>query len=825
MFWNKKLALKISTFVSVAVFVLFVLCATVITVYMNGKTEENSYSQLQLQAQNISLDIDSFLNEQFTAVKLYAKTQDELATYFTEWNDASVLDDYTVKREVQIILNNIKDAIGTDVQSIWIADKSGNFVVSNTGNIVSSGYSFANQSWANSINGKTACITKVENNLFADGEVVSVVAPVFDSLSNTVGALGFDINTNVIVNAVKDYKIGNDGYVVVFDSNDNIVYHPNNEYIGKTALDAEMSTDISTCLTNNETGTFSYKIAGDTGYAAVENIDVAGWSVLAHTSQDDFTETTREVLYVMSVVFIVALLVIMAVVAVLGYAIAKPIINLTAAATEISNGNLSVSISTKSQDETGKLAAAMASTVSRLQAYINYIDEISETLDTMAKGQLDITLKYDYVGDFAKIKDSLYGISRELTHTISDINHSSEQVARLSEQVAGASQALSQGATQQASAIEELSATIADISDQVKKNAEHSHTAAEISKETEAEVAEGNQKMSEMLDAMTEIENTSNEIGKIIKTIDDIAFQTNILALNAAVEAARAGAAGKGFAVVADEVRNLASKSAEAAKNTSQLIEGSIRAVQNGAKIADATSTSLKKIVESANQVSDIVQNISNASGEQAEAIQQVTQGIEQISAVVQTNSATSEESAATSQELSHQANMLKGQVGKFVLSKTAGTPAPATKPAPAAKPASAPAPAAKPAATPAPAPAPSSAPARSTPGAPGGFVLTIDRLGYTGKTSMAEDTPAPKVSAPSPKPAPKAAPASKPQGGGLSIDLGEETSDNTIVKFDRSMLSSNSSSSPKSGAVETVEMDPDTMPIIDSTEFGKYSR
>jgi len=238
------------------------------------------------------------------------------------------------------------------------------------------------------------------------------------------------------------------------------------------------------------------------------------------------------------------------------------------------------------------------------------------------------------------------------------------------DQVSVSAQSLSQGATQQASAIEELASTIEHIAGQVKKNAESTSKVKNLITDTSSEVSNGNKQMAEMLKAMNDINNSSSEISKIIKVIDDIAFQTNILALNAAVEAARAGAAGKGFAVVADEVRNLAGKSAQAAKNTTELIEDSIIKVQEGTVIANSTANSLNEIVKSVDEISNLIVSIDKASEQQSSSIQEVTLGIEQISTVVQTNSATAEESAAASEELSGQATMLGELIAKIKLNK-----------------------------------------------------------------------------------------------------------------------------------------------------------
>lgn len=348
--------------------------------------------------------------------------------------------------------------------------------------------------------------------------------------------------------------------------------------------------------------------------------------------------------------------------------ISRPIKELDNIARKIAGGDLNESIHYKSRDELGVLAGNFNKTVARLRNYVDYIDEISAILNEIADGNLVFETTHDYAGEFAKVKIALDNISESLNHTMTQIDQASDQVSSGSQQVSSGAMALSQGASEQASSVEELSVTIGEISHQVNDNAENANTANEKMRIAGLDINNSNEKMKELIKAMSHIDETSHEIGKVIKTIDDIAFQTNILALNAAVEAARAGAAGKGFAVVADEVRSLAGKSAEAAKGTTALIEGSVAAVAAGTRLVDDTAEALSKVVVTASEVSEIILKISEASNSQATAISQVTQGVDQISSVVQTNSATAEESAASSEELSAQASALKELVGRFKL-------------------------------------------------------------------------------------------------------------------------------------------------------------
>lgn len=402
-------------------------------------------------------------------------------------------------------------------------------------------------------------------------------------------------------------------------------------------------------------------------YAPVPGTD--GWSIAVTAPQLNYLASTRDAMVINIAVIAASILISVIVALILATNIGRPMKACVKRMQLLVEGDLETPMpKITSKDETGVLVRTTQSLVEGLRIVIN---DISYLLNEMANQNLDVHTEHEevYVGSFQDILVSMRNMRLELSGAMRQVNHSAQEVANASSQLSSSAQTLSQGTAEQASSVQELAARISVISEEVKDTADGALDVRSQTHQTGEEVFLCNQKMQTLVEAMEKIQASSEEIEKILKTIDDIAFQTNILALNAAVEAARAGSAGKGFAVVAEEVRNLAGKSAQAAKNTSELIGNSTDAVHIGTGIAQNTADVLLGVVNSIQTVVEAIDHIAVISGEQSESVERVSEGINQISVVVQSNSATAEEGAAASEQLSAEAASLKELVGQFTLS------------------------------------------------------------------------------------------------------------------------------------------------------------
>lgn len=499
-------------------------------------------------------------------------------------------------------------------------------------------------------------------------------------LSNTGynGALLVRIDGQYFSNVIKDIVIGQTGNVFMIDSTGTMIANKRPALVSerqnfiemaKTDKSYEGSAKVYSKMIKGEKSVDEYPYETGNRVCAFGLVSASeGWSYGVVAPMREMTSSIKYNTFIQSIASVIIIILAFITIIIIGNKFTDPILRITKVTQSLADGNFNEEIDIKNKDEIGKLAESLKCLVDQLKGYQGYIDEIVNVLNEFSDGNLVVELHQDYSGEFLKVKNSLLELSYKFNNLIKDIKTSADQINMGAEQVSSGAQSLAEGATDQADSIQKLSDEFAKVSEQIYNNSENAKKANELATTSEEVTHSALNDMREMLDAMTEISSTSENIGKVIKVIDDIAFQTNILALNAAVEAARAGEAGKGFAVVADEVRNLAQKSSEAAKDTTVLIENSMNVVKKGERIANETSEVFKDLAVKVEEVVSIVNEISLASEEQASSIKEITTGVDQISAVVQTNSATSEESAASSEELSGQANLLNSLVAQFKL-------------------------------------------------------------------------------------------------------------------------------------------------------------
>lgn len=498
--------------------------------------------------------------------------------------------------------------------------------------------------------------------------VVGASGVLKDNQGAVRGVAAADVYLDAISTIVSGVRIEDTGGIFLVDTRtDTIIGHRDPEITGQRLGEMEGSiyAYVSNRIHEGKTGLSVY----DNTYIQVENIPGSDWTAVAFVSRGEVLAELYQLTVNMLLVAVLAVLLLTVLVVIqVRRVIGRPVKELSLAATRIAGGALDQEIRYQSKDELGVLASNFNQVTLRLRDYVDYIQEISEKLREIASGNLAFSLQHQYTGEFEKIKIALDEISDSLNHTMGQLHAASRDVAAGAQQVANGATTLSQGSTEQAAEIDVLAGHISTVSDSVHKVARGAQEASRISEEVKNGLLTSNDKMKNMTVVIRQISDKSSEIHAIVKTIEDIAFQTNILALNAAVEAARAGAAGKGFAVVADEVRALAGKSSEAAQETTLLLSQTVESMEEGVRAAQDTADSMLEVVNRADEMSKLINGIADYTKQQDAEATEINHGIEQISTVVQTNVATAEESASASEELSGQAAMLRRLVTKFRL-------------------------------------------------------------------------------------------------------------------------------------------------------------
>ena len=561
-------------------------------------------------------------------------------------------------------------------QRIKDHDFDGGYLIDSSGVDVITGQNLSDRVYfTESMKGNTYVSTPAYSEV--TGKVSYVVsAPLWEGGipgTTPVGVIAYVPNGEFLNDIMRSIKVGEGGTAFMLDKNGITIADLDSSLVGvedSVALgdtNPRLKKYSAICKKmiagGNGTGTYSYN--GKTKVVAYSPVpDTDGWSIGVAAVRNEFLKMFY-ISLVATIIFVMAFTIYGVKVGVrLGHAVAAPLGRAVDRLKLLAEGDIHSEVPEPTENaETKILLDCLSETMQDLNKIIK---DISSDLAELADRNFMINVDETYKGDFAQISDSFRDIVGSLSAALGEIDSNAESVRKGATDLAGASQLLAEGATDQASAIEELTATMTDISEKIHANAENAAKAKKVVNGMNDQVSESNAQMKQSTEAMEKIKEASNKIAEIISSIEEIASQTNLLALNASIEAARAGEAGKGFAVVATQVGTLSEQSSEAAKNTKQLIQNAIQAVEDGTKLANSTAESLLLVVENAKTVGDAIDEIAIASEEQADATAQITEGVNQIAQVVESNSATSEESAAASQELSTQADLLKELVDRF---------------------------------------------------------------------------------------------------------------------------------------------------------------
>ena len=668
----QRVRFGIATKLLLGILVPLFLVLTVMSIFLGvqGSDTVNQVMSAELNAETnaASSEVEAFFRSYYGVAECLAATQlirDTIAEDTEGGVTASSL--YGSLMET---LRLIQQDNAESVDYVWVASMKTGEVIQNDGTVFSKAQlDYTTRSWYALVKEKQdTVITEVYATANGGDKMVTVASPVFSN-GALVGIVGIDINMAQLDQKLAAITIGSTGYITLYDRDHQIIYHPDSTVENTNAADAEYSAEILDAITNQkDMDATHYTRRGTEYYGSVRAVADMDYTVLGVMPVAEYTAQTSAILRITITGTVFCGILLAVICSLIALSITRPLQRLNTVVGKLADGELDVEVTTRGQDEVAAVGANVERIVERLKEYILYIDEISAVLRQIGDGNLVFALEQNYAGEFSKVKEALLNIRSTLTETMVSIAQSADQVNAGAEQIASGAQALAQGATEQASSVQELSAAVQELSGQATEEANKAANAESLLEQIKDELEKSNEQMETMRKAMEDISVQSVAIRSIIKTIDDIAFQTNILALNAAVEAARAGTAGKGFAVVADEVRSLAGKSAEAAKKTNELIENSVKAVEHGEALTELTAGSLAVVADRTKQIVETIEEVAKAYHEQAGKLSEISNGVNQIADVVQTNSATAEESAAASEELSGQASMMHQKIAHFKL-------------------------------------------------------------------------------------------------------------------------------------------------------------
>ncbi len=666
---RKRIADEILHQIGGSVILVFLLIAAVSICMVGWLSLSSKKTELTEESNAAANQLTGFL-EQYTKSVEQLAANPEIKEVMIETKAG---DDIRQAAKMDTVMKNLVSIADTDTENllaVWISDLDASVLTQSDGFTSEEGWDITGRGWYGCIETKQTILTEPYADSSTGKMILSAASPVLDANGDVLGAVGMDIALDHMTDIMSEYKIGKKGYILLLSESGTFLYHPNNDLIQKNIQDVNISKNAINAVESGKNEFLKYKTDGTKKYGYLQHAGDTGYIALSSLPSSEYYSTFAAMVLGLLLLFAAGIALIAFSIRKSSASLTKPIMDLNQTAQQLAAGDLDVNLQVTSQDEIGELGESIQKTVSRLKEYIVYIDETAEVLAQVADGNLNISLKNDYVGEFQKIKTALLNISDSMNQVMLGINESSQHVSVGASELASASQILAEGAEQQAASIEQLTATTATVAEQVDNSRKEAEASAKATEQAAAIIEENQEKMKQMMNAMDKIQETSQQVVGIIQTIEDIASQTNLLSLNASIEAARAGEAGKGFAVVADEIGKLALESSEAANNTKELIEISMEEIRKGNDIAGSAMESLKESVLAIDHVNQMIQETAENAAVQAENMNQLRMGIEEMAHGIQDNSAASQETSATSEELATQAEMLNQMVQKFELNE-----------------------------------------------------------------------------------------------------------------------------------------------------------
>ena len=625
-------------------------------------------NDLEMQSKAAAYQLEIFFEEYTTVAEQMALNTD-VQTLLEETGPGANI---TESERYATVFNTMKKTAAADsdnIQAVWVGDIDANVLTQSDGYTSGSDFEITERAWYKAVEEEKTILTDAYVDASTGNVILSAATPVYDqSGQNIIGVAGVDVALDHIDELLPAYKIGNNGFVILVTSEGNVIYHPNTDNQQKSLSELNVDKTLIQTVEGGKDTSVHYSADGKSKYGYVGRIGSTDYLTISCLPASEYFASLIRCIIIVLLLVIAGIVVIIITIRHLATQLTKPIVALNDVAQELAEGNLDVTLDIASENEIGELADYIQKTVDRLKEYINYIDEISSVLDRLADGKLKFTLKYDYAGEFAKVKTALLHISGSFEQMIEDIIDSSTQVSIGADELSKAAQNIAEGAMTQAASVQELVATTESVSQQVEENTEDAQKSATETSRVTHMMQDSREQMNQMMEAMNKITETSNEVVSIIKTIEDIADQTNLLALNASIEAARAGEAGKGFAVVASEIGSLADDSSKAANNTRDLIEISLQQIDRGSSLAQNVVQSMQDVLDAVEEVNGMIGKSAENNEAQNQSMEQIRVGIEDISKGVEDNSASAEETSATSQELAAQAATLEELVKRFDL-------------------------------------------------------------------------------------------------------------------------------------------------------------